>query len=353
MVVIRCKVLISARIANKEIQMIDLALIWAVIIALGVLIYVILDGFDLGIGILFAFFPEDEDRRVMMNTVAPVWDGNETWMVLGGAGLFAAFPVVYSVVLTALYLPLLLMLVGLVLRGVAFEIRAKATRTRPVWDLAFMVGSAMATFFQGVGLGAFIQGIAVVNHEFAGNGFDCFTAFSLFTGAGLLATYAVLGCGWLIIKTGGRLQSKMYRLMPPLTITLLAVIALVSLWTPLSQPLIAERWFGSALPWLWPVPLAVLACVYGILRAVKARNEILPYLLSLVVITLGYLGFLISIWPNLIPPGVSLWAAAAPASSLKFALVGVVFILPVILFYTGYSYWVFRGKVQAHDEGYH
>jgi cytochrome d ubiquinol oxidase subunit II len=333
--------------------MIDLALVWAIIIALGVLIYVILDGFDLGIGILFAFFTEDEDRQVMMNTVAPVWDGNETWMVLGGAGLFAAFPVVYSAVLTALYLPLLLMLVGLVLRGVAFEVRAKATRTRPVWDLAFMVGSAMATFFQGVGLGAFIQGIPVVNREFAGNGFDCFTAFSLFTGAGLLATYAVLGCGWLIIKTDGRLQQRMFGLMSPLTIVLLAVIALVSLWTPLSQPEIARRWFGPALGMLWPVPLAVLACVYGILRAVRARREICPYLLSLVLIALGYLGFLISIWPNLIPPGVSLWAAAAPESSLKFALVGVVFILPVILFYTGYSYWVFRGKVHAHDEGYH
>ncbi|WP_028534532.1 cytochrome d ubiquinol oxidase subunit II [Paludibacterium yongneupense] len=333
--------------------MLDLALIWALIIALGVLIYVILDGFDLGIGIVFAFFPHDEDRQVMMNTVAPVWDGNETWMVLGGAGLFAAFPVVYSAVLSALYLPLVLMLVGLVLRGVAFEIRGKSQRTRPVWDLAFMTGSAMATFFQGVGLGAFIQGIAVVNREFAGNGFDCFTAFSLFTGAGLMATYAMLGCGWLIIKTDGQLQRRMFRLMPALTIALLAAMAVISVWTPLSQPAIASRWFGPALSMLWPVPLAVLACARGILQAVKTGNETRPYLLTLALIALGYLGFLISIWPNLIPPGVSLWAAAAPESSLKFTLIGVVAILPVILFYTGYSYWVFRGKVRPHDEGYH
>jgi len=333
--------------------MLDLALIWAIIIALGVLIYVMLDGFDLGIGILFAFFPEDKDRQVMMNTVAPVWDANETWMVLGGAGLFAAFPIVYATVLSALYLPLVLMLAGLVLRGVAFEIRAKSMRTRPVWDLAFMGGSALATFFQGVALGAYIQGIPVVNREFAGNGFDCFTAFSVLTGAGLMVTYAVLGCGWLIIKTEGTLQRRMFRLMSPLTIALLVAIALVSLWTPLSQPAIASRWFGPALSMLWPVPLAVLACVGGILHAVKIRNEIRPYLLTLALIALGYAGFLISIWPNLIPPGISLWAAAAPQSSLKFTLVGVVFILPVILAYTGYSYWVFRGKVRAHDEGYH
>ena len=289
----------------------------------------------------------------MMNSVAPVWDGNETWMVLGGAGLFAAFPVVYSAVLSALYFPLVLMLVGLVLRGVAFEIRAKARKTRPVWDLAFMLGSATATFFQGVGLGAFIQGIPVANREFTGNGFDCFTAFSLFTGLGLLVTYTVLGCGWLIIKTEGELQRRMFRLMPMLTIALFAVIALVSIWTPLSQPAIASRWFGPALSALWPVPVAVLVCVYGILRAVRARNEILPYLLTLGLIVLGYTGFLISIWPNLIPPGVSLWQAAAPESSLKFTLIGVVFILPCILLYTGYSYWVFRGKVQAGDVGYH
>ena len=333
--------------------MFDLALAWAAIIALGVLIYVTLDGFDLGIGILFAFFARDQDRRIMMNTVAPVWDGNETWMVLGGAGLFAAFPVVYAVVLTALYLPLALMLVGLVLRGVAFEIRAKSSRTRPVWDLAFMLGSALATFFQGVGLGAFIQGIPVVNHEFAGNAFDCFSAFSLFSGAGLLVTYALLGCGWLIIKTEGDLQRRMFQLMPALTIALLIIIGLISLWTPLSQPAIADRWFWPALRFLWPVPLAVLACVWGILRAVRRRREVLPYLLALVLVALGYVGLLISIWPNLIPPDISLWAAAAPPGSLKFTLVGVGLILPLILLYTGYAYWVFRGKVRADDSGYH
>lgn len=250
--------------------MLDLPLIWAAIIALGVWMYVVLDGFDLGVGIIFPFFPDDTDRQVMMNSVAPVWDGNETWMVLGGAGLFAAFPVVYSAVFPALYLPLVLMLVGLILRGVAFEIRARSRRSRPLWDLAFSGGSILATFCQGVALGAFIQGIRVVDREFAGGPFDWLTAFSLFTGFGLLATFAMLGCGWLVFKTEGELQRRMRRLMPAFNLVLLAVIAGVSLWTPLIQPTIAERWFGPALAWLWPVPLAVLACAWGLHRARSA-----------------------------------------------------------------------------------
>lgn len=333
--------------------MTDLPLIWAAIIALGVWIYVVLDGFDLGIGIIFPFFPEDDDRLVMMNSVAPVWDGNETWLVFGGAGLFAAFPMVYSTVLSALYLPLVLMLIGLILRGVAFEVRAKARRSRRLWDLAFSGGSMLATFCQGVALGAFIQGIQVVNREFAGGPFDWLTAFTLFTGFGLLATYAMLGCGWLILKTEGELQGRMYRLLPALNIVLLLVIAGVSVWTPSIQLTISERWFGPALRWLWPVPLAVVVCGWGVRRAVHKGLERAPYLLTLALITLGYAGLLISLWPNLIPPSISLWEAAAPESTLRFALVGSAFILPLILANTAWAYWVFRGKVRVTDEGYH
>ncbi|MBM3116843.1 cytochrome d ubiquinol oxidase subunit II [Jeongeupia naejangsanensis] len=334
--------------------MIDITLVWAGIIALGVFIYVMLDGFDLGIGILFPFFPNEADRDVMMNTVAPVWDGNETWLVLGGAGLFAAFPVVYSAVLSALYLPLVLMLVGLIFRGVAFEIRAKATRTRHLWDLAFIAGSVLATFCQGVALGAYIQGIKVVGREFAGGGFDWLSAFSLFTGFGLVATYALLGCGWLIIKTQGELQRRMIVLMSPLTWLLLGAIAVVSVWTPLREPAVAARWFS--LPnffWLAPVPLAVLGCAWGIRRALRQGRDYAPYFLALAIVALGYCGFLISIWPYLIPPAVTLWDAAAPASSQSFTLVGALIIIPVILAYTALGYWVFRGKVRADDAGYH
>ncbi|MBV8466390.1 MAG: cytochrome d ubiquinol oxidase subunit II [Burkholderiales bacterium] len=332
----------------------DLSLIWAGIVALGVFFYVMLDGFDLGIGLLFAFFPAKEERDVMMNTAAPVWDGNETWLVLGGAALFAAFPLVYSVVLSALYLPLTFMLVGLIFRGVAFEMRAKANRTRHLWDLAFIAGSATATFFQGVSLGSYIQGISVVNQQYAGGGFDWLSAFSMFTGLGLLVTYAVLGCGWLIIKTDGALQRKMFTLMRPLVLLLLAMIAAVSLWTPLVDPAIAARWFSLPnLLYLSPVPVTVMICTLGIFRAVTRRNDKAPYFLALAIAAMGYVGFLISIWPHLIPPSVSLWEAAAPRSSQAFTLVGALIIIPVILAYTALGYWVFRGKVRAGDSGYH
>jgi len=334
--------------------MLDLSLIWAGIIALGVFIYVMLDGFDLGIGLLFPFFPHEKERDVMMNTVAPVWDGNETWLVLGGAGLFAAFPVVYGAVLSALYLPLTLMLVGLIFRGVAFEIRSKANRTRHLWDLAFIAGSATATFFQGVALGSYIQGIPVVNREFAGGEFDWLSPFSLFTGLGLLFTYATLGCGWLLIKTEGELQRKMFVLMRPLTALLLVMIAVVSLWTPLVDPAIARRWFSQPnLFYFLPVPAAVALCAWRIFRAVALRREKAPYFLALAIAALGYTGFLISIWPHMIPPSVTLWQAAAPASSQAFALVGALIIIPVILAYTALGYWVFRGKVRESDTGYH
>src|SRR3984957_4750488 len=224
----------------------DLTLAWAAIIALGLLIYVVLDGFDLGIGILFPLFPEPRDRDVMMNTAAPVWDGNETWLVLGGAGLFAAFPMVYSTLLSGLYLPLIFMLACLIFRGVSFEIRSKATRTKAMWDLAFIGGSAGATFFQGVALGAFLNGIPVTEGRFSGAAFGWLTPFSLFTGLALVVTYALLGCCWLIAKTEGELQRRLYRIEWPRPLLLLAGIAVVCVWTPPQGAAIATRWFDTA-----------------------------------------------------------------------------------------------------------
>lgn len=332
----------------------DYSLIWAGIIALGVFMYVVLDGFDLGIGMLFSLCPEASHRDAMMHSIAPIWDGNETWLVLGGAGLFAAFPLVYSTVLPALYLPLILMLVCLVFRGVAFELRGKARRTRHLWELAFMAGSAGASFFQGVALGAYISGIEVVDGRYAGGGFEWLSPFSLFTGVGLMVTYALLGCGWLIAKTEGELQRRMYRLATPLTLALLATMAVVSAWTPLHDPAIARFWFSMPnLLWLAPVPVLVLASAYGLCRAVQRRAQLLPFLLGIVLVALGYLGLLISLWPHIIPPSISLWDAAAPLSSQRFALVGAVIILPIIAIYTTLGYWVFRGKVREHEHGYH
>jgi cytochrome bd ubiquinol oxidase subunit II len=333
---------------------IDLPLIWAVIIIFGVMMYVVMDGFDLGIGMLFPFVKGKHDRDVMMNTVAPVWDGNETWLVLGGAGLFGAFPMAYAVVLEALYLPLILMLIGLIFRGVAFEFRFKATaEKRHIWDKAFIWGSLVATFFQGVALGAFLEGFKVVDRHFAGGTLDWLTPFSLFCGLGLIVAYTLLGCTWLIMKTEGDLQLKMHDLARPLALVLLAVIGIVSLWTPIAYPQIANRWFSMPnLFWFMPVPLLVLVTFYGLLKAVARNAHYTPFLLTLVLIFLGYSGLGISLWPNIIPPSISIWDAAAPPQSQGFMLVGTLFILPFILMYTFWSYYVFRGKV-THEDGYH
>lgn len=334
--------------------MIDLSLIWIVIIALGVLIYVILDGFDLGIGILFPFIKDRQERDVMMNTVAPVWDGNETWMVLGGAGLFAAFPLVYSTVLSALYLPIILMVIALIFRGVAFEFRFKATRTKQLWDQAFIWGSILGSFFQGVILGAYIQGIQTTNGIYSGGGFDWLTPFSLFTGVGVVVLYATLGCGWLIFKTEKQLQDKMYSFMPKLIICLLLIFGAVSIYTPLVHEVIATRWFSQPqIFYFSPVPILVFLFIFLALRACKRRQEFAPFIYVLALVILAYTGFLISLWPYIIPPSVTIWQAAAPASSQLFALIGALILIPIILFYTALSYWVFRDKVRIGDDGYH
>ncbi|ENU42363.1 cytochrome d ubiquinol oxidase subunit II [Acinetobacter seifertii] len=334
--------------------MIDLSLIWIVIIAIGVFIYVVLDGFDLGIGILFPFIKDQQERDVMMNTVAPVWDGNETWMVLGGAGLFAAFPMVYSAVLSALYLPIILMVIALIFRGVAFEFRFKANRTKYLWDAAFIGGSVLSSFLQGVILGAYIQGIHVIDGRYAGGGLDWLTPFSVFTGFGVIIVYAALGCGWLIMKTEMQLQTSMYRLMPKLIMTLLLVFIAVSVYTPLAHPVIAARWFNAhQLLYFSPVPILVVVFTYLTIKACQKQQESMPFLYTLALVFLAYTGFLISIFPYVIPPSITIWEAAAPANSQLFALIGALILIPIIIIYTIMAYWVFRDKVRVGDEGYH
>ncbi len=333
---------------------IDLPLIWALIVVFSIMMYVVMDGFDLGIGILYPFFPEREQRDVMMNTVAPVWDGNETWLVLGGAGLMAAFPLAYAVILSAFYLPLCFMLMALIFRGVAFEFRFKAREhERHVWDKAFIGGSLAATFFQGVTLGAYLQGLPLVDQAYAGGPLDWISPFALFTGLGLIATYALLGSTWLIMKTDGELRLRAIALTRKLVWLLLAAIVAVSVWTPLADPVVAQRWFSLPnLFWFAPVPLLVAACMYFLLRALRGEPHAAPFLLTLALVFLGYSGLGISLWPNIIPPGVSIWAASAPPQSQGFTLVGALLIIPFILTYTAWSYYVFRGKVKA-GEGYH
>ena len=333
---------------------IDLPLVWAVIILFSIMMYVIMDGFDLGIGMLFPWFPSREDRDVMMNSVAPVWDGNETWLVLGGAGLLAAFPLAYSVILSALYLPLMLMLTGLIFRGVAFEFRFKSIAgKRRLWDHSFALGSFAAAFFQGVTLGAFLDGIAVRDGRFAGGVLDWLAPFPLFTGFGLVVAYMLLGSTWLVMKTGGQLQEQMRERTRHWVWALLAVLVVISVWTPLQHPAIAARWFSLPnLFFLAPVPLLVAVCMGLLLRSLQRGGELAPFLLTLALVFLGYSGLGISLWPNVIPPSISIWEAAGPPQSLGFTLVGALLIIPIILVYTAFSYWVFRGKVDP-GEGYH
>ncbi|MGX5668936.1 cytochrome d ubiquinol oxidase subunit II [Rhizobium daejeonense] len=334
---------------------IDLPLIWAAIIAFGVMMYVIMDGFDLGIGILFPFVPDRHERDAMVNTVAPVWDGNETWLVLGGAAMFAAFPLAYGFLLSALYLPLMFMLAGLIWRGVSFEFRFKASdRHKPFWDKAFAWGSYIATFSQGVALGAFINGFKLDGTTFTGTALDCFTPFSIFTGFSLMIAYALLGSTWLIMKTSDGLQRRMRDLAQTISIALLVVILIVSIWTPIMHPQVAARWltFPNFL-FFSPVPFLVLGVTWLHLRVLRNREiHAAPFLLALAMIFLGYTGLAISMWPYIIPPSITIWEAASAPQSMGFTLVGTLLIIPVILVYTAWSYHVFRGK-QAVGEGYH
>lgn len=328
-----------------------LAVIWAGIIAFGIFAYVVMDGFDLGIGILFPTFHHGEERDAAMNSIAPVWDGNETWLVLGGGGLFAAFPAAYAVILPATYPLVIAMLLGLVFRGVAFEFRWRDEAHRPWWDLAFMLGSLLATMAQGMMLGAILQGIAVRDHAFVGGAMDWLSPFSVLTGIALVIGYALLGATWLIGKTQGSGQAHARHMARPLAIALLAAMGAVSAATPFLAYDYWRRWF--AMPGVIltaQIPLLCLLASAVLLWALRRGRERLPFAMALALFALGYVGLGISLFPYVVPRGLTLWQAAAPAQSQIFMLWGVAFIVPVILAYTAWSYWVFRGKV---GEGYH
>ncbi|WP_202841843.1 cytochrome d ubiquinol oxidase subunit II [Luteimonas saliphila] len=330
----------------------DLTVAWALLILFAVFAYVVMDGFDLGIGILFPVFPVGRERDQAINSIAPVWDGNETWLVLGGGGLMAAFPLAYGVVLTALYPPIIAMLLGLVFRGVAFEARWRDPAHRAGWDLAFTVGSTVAAFSQGVILGALLQGIAVDERAYAGGWLDWLTPFSLLTGASVVVGYALLGATWLIWKTEGVAQAHAFRLAPRLGLGLLAGIVAVSLATLGLEYDYHRRWTQYPVVLLTAqVPLLTAILGYGFWRALRRRRELAPFLLTLGLFLLTFLGLCISMFPYVVPRALTIWDAAAPDASLGFMLVGAVVLIPVILAYTGWAYWVFRGKVG--HEGYH
>ena len=331
----------------------ELSFLWAGIIAFAVLVYVVLDGFDLGIGILFPFAHSHRDRDVMMNSVAPVWDGNETWLVLGGGGLFAVFPLAYAIVMPALYMPIILMLLALVFRGVAFEYRWKTVRWRGVWDWAFFGGSTFATFCQGIALGALVQGIRIENGDYAGGWWDWLTPFSLTCGAALVVGYALLGATWLVMKTRGSVSLRMRDLALPLAVALLVFIGIVSLWTPFQNTDYFIRWFnlpGSLL--VLPVPGLMVVSIGLLFWGLLSGRDHVPFFAAEAIFVLCFVGIGVSFYPHIVPPSLTIREAAAPDSSLWFALVGTAVLIPLILTYTIYSYWVFRGKIDP-EEGYH
>lgn len=331
----------------------DLAFIWAGLIAFAVLTYVILDGFDLGIGILFPLGRSEHDRDLMMNSVAPVWDGNETWLVLGGGGLFAVFPLAYAIVMPALYMPITLMLLALVFRGVSFEYRWRTGRWKGVWDLAFFGGSLVAALCQGIALGALVQGIEVADRAYAGGWFDWLSPFTMLTGVAVVIGYGLLGATWLVMKTEGDIQVQMRAYAWWLGFATLALIGVVSLLTPFQDPVFFERWFnlpGSL--WTMIVPVLVVGLTWGLFTGLNDQKDAQPFLCALGLFVVSFVGIGISFYPMIVPPSVTIWQAAAPDSSLAFALVGAAILIPIILAYTAYAYWVFRGKMDP-SEGYH
>jgi cytochrome d ubiquinol oxidase subunit II len=331
----------------------DLVPIWAAILAVGVFFYVVLDGFDLGVGILYNFVPTRDGRNLVMDSIAPIWDGNETWLILGGVGLFTAFPVAFAIIIPAVYFPILMMLLALIFRGLAFEFRYRDAGHRTFWDYGFSIGSMVAAFAQGIVLGAFIQGFNVSGRQFVGGSLDCFTPFSILTGCALVFGYALLGAGWLLIKTEGALQQWVRQAGRPCLVLTVLAIGAVSLWTPFIDSHIAARWFSwPNMVFLAPVPILTAVLVWVEWNAFDEGPDHRAFFGALGLFLLSYLGIAISLWPMIVPRHFTLEQAASSPSTQGFLLIGTLFLLPTILVYTAWSYWVFRGKVRG-DVGYH
>jgi cytochrome d ubiquinol oxidase subunit II len=327
--------------------------IWAAILGTAVALYVVMDGYDLGVGMLFPFAKSETERDQMMRSIAPFWDGNETWLVLGGAGLLVAFPLAYSVIMPALYLPVIVMLLGLIFRGIAFEFRT-VSRSKKLWNAAFSAGSTVATIAQGIVLGGLIQGIKVENNAYAGGPLDWATPFALFCGIALCAGYLLLGATWLVMKTDGPVADRARTRAKSFLLAVLGFMAVISVWTPLAHPRIAERWF--VLPnilYLWPVPVVSAAVAFWLWRSLERGREITPFIATIILFLLGYLGLVISNFPYLVPPSLTVWQTAAAPASQIFMLLGTLLLLPIIIGYIVFVFWLFRGKVKAGESYEH
>ncbi len=330
-----------------------LPLIWATLIGVAVAMYVILDGFDLGIGVLYPFSRTERERDQMMNSIAPFWDGNETWLVLGGGGLWVVFPKAYAIIMPAMYLPIIVMLLGLIFRGVAFEFRSVAQTSKIYWNIAFAGSSTVAAFCQGMVLAGLLQGIVVSNEAYAGGAFDFVAPFAILCGCAVVVGYALLGATWLVMKTTGEVAERARRQAKTLLVAVLVFMAAVSLWTPLAFERIGERWFSTPnIYYLWPVPLVTALVALAAWHWLNSGRDVLPFLATIGLFLLGYLGLVISVFPYLVPFSLTIWQASAAPGSQLFMLVGTLVLLPIVLGYIVFIYWLFRGKVRE-GEGYH
>ena len=331
----------------------DLVPIWTVILAVSVFMYVLLDGFDLGIGILFGFAPDEAARDTMMASVAPIWDGNETWLVMGGIGIFTAFPVAFAIIFPALYFPVLAMLLGLIFRGVAFEFRPTAITSRRHWNRSFFLGSLVATLAQGCVLGKFVLGFDVVNGHYAGTTLDWIHPFVIAVAVGLVFGYTLIGATWLVMKTEGELQAWARRAARFALFGVAAFAVMVSVWTPLLHQYIAQRWFSwPNIALLAPVPLLTAGLFAWLWQSLSRDRDVAPFLASMGIFAMCYLGLAVSLFPYVVPHAITLWQAATAPEGQAFLLIGTLFLIPVIFVYTGWSYYVFRGKVRG-DTAYH
>jgi len=326
--------------------------VWTLILGAGIFLYVLLDGFDLGVGMVYGFMADTRSRNLVMNTIAPVWDGNETWLVLGSVALIAAFPLAFAIIIPALYFPVLVMLLALVFRGVAFEFRFRDAEHKTFWDQGFFYGSMIATVAQGMMLGAFIQGFKVEGRVFAGGPFDFLTPFSVLTGIALVFGYGLLGAGWLVLKTEDDIQARARRYGRICLAGVAIAILLVSIWTPLMSDVVSRRWFSwPNMLLLSPVPIATALVALGTWRGLNGVSQAGPFIGAVGLFALSYAGIAISLSPMIVPYHYTFAQAASSPGTQAFLLVGTLFLLPIILVYSGWSYWVFRGKVRA-DVGY-
>jgi len=323
---------------------------WASLIGLAMILYVILDGISLGVALLFGAFADEKDRSVLIGTIAPVWDANQTWLLFGGGAIFAAFPVVYGVLSSGLYLPLITFIMGLIFRGVAFEFRAESSK-KAAWERAFFLGSLVAVVSQGLTLGGVLTGVVVSGRQFAGGPFDWLNPFSVMVGIALIPGYVMLASSYLVLKTTGSIQDRAYALVSRSTQLVLAFMVLVTVWTPFHYPLVLAHWFSPPrVYFIWTFPVLGLVAAYTLTKSVKQRRQAAPLACAIVLFLSGYFGLAASLYPYAIPPSLKIWEAAAQPESLLFTLWGAIIVLPLVLLYTGYSYWVFRGKTG--EEGY-